>query len=119
VATLQSLRAHGIVVGIVSNTGWDVRAVFAEHGLADAVTSFTLSYEAGFVKPDHHIFDAACASLGLTAADVVMVGDDPTADSGAVRAGIRTLLLPALPPRVDNGVSAVLSLVGLDADVVG
>lgn len=118
-ATLCALSAHGVAVGIVSNTGWDVRAVFAEHGLADAVSSFTLSYEAGFVKPDHHIFDLACKSLGLSAADVVMVGDDPTADSGAARAGIRTLLLPALPPRVDNGVSDVLKLAGVNVDVVG
>ena len=32
----------------------------------------------------------------------------PVADSGAVRAGIRTLLVPALPPRLDNGVADVL-----------
>ena len=53
--------------GIVSNTGWDVRAVFAEHAMSDFVTSFTLSYEVGAVKPDRQIFDAACASLGARA----------------------------------------------------
>ncbi len=113
-ATLRSLRAHGLSVGIVSNTGWNVREVFTQHGMSDAISSFTLSYEAGFVKPDRRIFETACESLGLAAADVVMVGDDPIADSGAVRAGIRTLLVPALPPRVDNGVADVLRLVGLD-----
>ena len=52
------------------------------------VTSFTLSYEAGFVKPDHRIFDAACASLGLDPGGrSLMVGDDPIADSGAVPSG--------------------------------
>ena len=111
--TLRSLQAHGIAVGIVSNTGWDVRDVFEEHGLSDAITSFTLSYEAGFVKPDHRIFGAACKSLGLTTADVVMVGDDPVADSGAVRTGIRTLLVPTMPPLVDNGVGDALKLVGI------
>lgn len=112
-ATLHSLQQHGLAVGIVSNTGWDVRTAFAEHAMADAVTSFTLSYEAGFVKPDHRIFEAACDSLGVAPQQVVMVGDDPRADSGAVRAGIRTLLLPRFPPRVDNGVGEVLRLVGL------
>ena len=112
-ATLHSLHQHGLAVGIVSNTGWDVRTVFTEHAMADAITSFTLSYEAGFVKPDHQIFDAACGSLGLTPQQVVLVGDDPRADSGAVCAGIRTLLLPTLPPRVDNGVGEVLRLVGI------
>jgi HAD superfamily hydrolase (TIGR01509 family) len=112
-ATLQSLHQHGIAVGIVSNTGWDVRTVFAEHAMAAAVTTFTLSYEAGFVKPDHRIFEAACGSLGLGPEQVLMVGDDPHADSGAVRAGICTLLLPAASPRVDNGIGEVLRLAGL------
>ena len=115
-ATMHSLSVHGVSVGIVSNTGWDVREVFIEHAMAEAVSSFTLSYEAGFVKPDHRIFETACESLGLTQSEVVMVGDDPVADSGAVRAGMRTLLLPALPPGVDNGVSDVLRLVGLDEE---
>jgi HAD superfamily hydrolase (TIGR01509 family) len=115
-STLRVLHAGGLAVGIVSNTGWNVRDVFTEHAVADAISSFTLSYEAGFVKPDPRIFEAACESLGLTPADVVMVGDDPVADSGAVRAGIHTLLLPAVPPRVDNGVADVLKLVGLETN---
>ncbi|HEY0521659.1 MAG TPA: HAD-IA family hydrolase [Ilumatobacteraceae bacterium] len=110
-STLHALHERGIAIGIVSNTGWDVRAVFAEHDMADAVTSFTLSYEAGCVKPDQRIFDAACRSLALSTDKVVMVGDDPRADSGAVRVGIRTLLVPALPPRIDNGIGEVLKLV--------
>ena len=113
-STMRSLHEHGLAVGIVSNTGWDVRAVFSQHDMADAVTSFTLSYEAGYVKPGHQIFDAARKSLRLAPEQLLMVGDDPRADSGAVRAGIRTLLLPALPPGVDNGVSGVLGLVGID-----
>jgi HAD superfamily hydrolase (TIGR01509 family) len=112
-ATLRSLRANGIAVGIVSNTGWDVRSVFAEHDMSHDITSFTLSFEAGFVKPDHQIFDAACESLGLAPSELVMVGDDPRADSGAVRVGIRTYLVPARPPRVDNGVADVLKLIGI------
>ena len=109
-ATLKSLHDHGIAIGVVSNTGWDVRAVFAAHSMDGFVTSFTLSYEAGAAKPDRRIFDAACASLRLAPGEVVMVGDDPQADSGAVLAGIRTMLLPALPPHTDNGIDAVIDL---------
>lgn len=112
-ATLRSLHNHGVAVGIVSNTGWDVRAVLAARSMSGFVTSFTLSYEAGAVKPDRKIFDVACESLGLTSEEVVMVGDDHRADSGAVLAGIRTLLLPALPPHADNGLGVVLGLVGI------
>ena len=78
-----------------------------------AVTSFTLSCEVGVVKPDREIFSLACESLGLALQDVVMVGDDPHADSGAVLAGIRTLLLPPLPVHADNGIAAVIDLVGI------
>jgi FMN phosphatase YigB (HAD superfamily) len=112
-ATLRALHDHDIAVGIVSNTGWDVRAVFAAHSMSGFVTSFTLSYEAGAVKPDRKIFDVACDSLALSHDQVVMVGDDPRADSGAALAGIRTLLLPALPPHNDNGVDTVLGLAGI------
>jgi len=109
--TLRTLHDDGVLVGVVSNTGWDVRAVFAAHSMSQFVSSFTLSYEAGAVKPDHRIFDVACTSLGLDPAEVLMVGDDPRADSGAVLAGIRTLLLPALPPHADNGIGAVLDII--------
>jgi putative hydrolase of the HAD superfamily len=111
--TLRRLRDQGRKIGIVSNTGWDVRTVFAAHAMADLVTSFTLSYEAGAVKPERRIFDAACESLDLAPQEVVMVGDDPRADSGAVLAGIPTLLLPALPPHTDNGVASVLDFAGI------
>jgi FMN phosphatase YigB (HAD superfamily) len=110
---LRALHDHGVAIGIVSNTGWDVRTVFSAHSLSPYVTSFTLSYEIGAVKPDRKIFDAACESLSLAPAEVVMVGDDPRADSGAVLAGINTLLLPALPPHTDNGIAAVIDLAGI------
>ncbi|MGZ4679634.1 MAG: HAD family hydrolase [Ilumatobacteraceae bacterium] len=113
--TLRALSRHGIAIGIISNTGWDVREVFSAHSCSDAIASFTLSYEIGLVKPDRQIFREACYRLEVVSGDVLMVGDDPRSDGGAVSAGIRTLLLPpALPPGTDNGVRAVLDLVGID-----
>lgn len=109
--TLAALHATGVAVGIVSNTGWDVRAVFDLHGVADAIDSFTLSYEYGAVKPSPEIFVAACASIGVDSDHALMVGDDPRSDGGAAAAGIRTLLLPAQVPGADNGLDAVLRLV--------
>jgi len=109
--TLRRLHDAGVLVGIVSNTGWDVRSVFAAHSMSDFVDSFTLSYEAGSVKPDRRIFEAACASLALDPRQALMVGDDPRADSGAVVTGMRTLLVPAQLPHTDNGIATVLDLV--------
>lgn len=92
---------------MILNTGWDVRAVFDAHGATPYISSFTLSYEAGVVKPDARIFAIACESLGVDAAEAMMVGDDARSDGGAVTAGMRTLLLPPLPPGSDNGLGSV------------
>lgn len=106
------LHVAGVPVGVVSNTGWDVRRVFAQHGLLEVVDAFVLSYEVGCVKPGREIFDLACDRLGLRADEVVMVGDDPVADAGAAHAGLLTVLVPAAAPGVDNGLSAVRRVLG-------
>jgi putative hydrolase of the HAD superfamily len=111
--TLQALHAAGVAIGIVSNTGWDIRAAFAAHSLDAFVTSFTLSCEAGAVKPAAKIFRGACESLRLQPGDVVMVGDDPRSDAGAVMVGIRTFLVPAARPGSDNDIGSIVRLAGV------
>ena len=110
-AVLTALHADDVRVGVVSNTGWDVRTAFARHGLGELVDSYTLSYEAGCTKPDPRIFHLACAALDVEATDTLMVGDDARADSGAIAAGLRVLLLPPTPPGTDNALGTVLPLV--------
>ncbi len=117
VDTLRVLHAADVPIGVVSNTGWNIRAVFGHHGLLHTVRHFTLSYEFGDVKPAAAIFLAACDALGQEPGDVLMVGDDPAADSGAAWAGVRTLLLPALPPGHDNGLDIVTQMVACDASI--
>ncbi len=107
-ATLDALHSDGIRVGIVSNTGWNVRRVFEHHGLDGLLDAVTLSYEVGAVKPSATIFRAACESIGVDPSATIMVGDDPVADAGAVAVGMRTVLLPAAPMGVDNGIALVL-----------
>ncbi|HRC48117.1 MAG: HAD family hydrolase [Ilumatobacteraceae bacterium] len=111
VATLQRVHATGVPIAVVSNTGWDVRTVFAARDLQHLVHTFVLSYEVGAVKPSPQIFHDACRALHVQPQHALMVGDDPVADAGAVRAGLRTLLLPALPPGAANGVEAAARIV--------
>ena len=106
-ATLAMLRRAGIRIGVVSNTGWDVRRVLRHHGLDGLIDEVLLSYEVGAVKPSAVIFERACEALGALPETAMMVGDDPVADAGAVRVGMRTLMLPAAPPGADNGIGAV------------
>ncbi len=89
-----------------------------------------LEYAAGMEaeiigKPGRAMFELACASMGLAAADVAMVGDDVEADvAGAVAAGLQGILVRTgkyrdgdeqrLPPGavcVDNIAAAVALLV--------
>jgi HAD superfamily hydrolase (TIGR01549 family) len=92
--TLRALRARGIKIGIVSNVPQDLRPIFAAHGLADLVDSFTHSFEVGAEKPDPLIFVRACESLGTAPGETLMVGDHPVADAGALKAGLLFHLLP-------------------------
>jgi HAD superfamily hydrolase (TIGR01509 family) len=109
---LSQLRARGVPVAVVSNVGFDLRAVFAGHGLAELVTTFVLSCEIGVMKPDWEIFRTALAALDLTPQQALMVGDDPRSDGAAVTFGIRTLLLPYSQPGDPHGLDAVLRLAG-------
>lgn len=111
---LSELRRRGVPVAVVSNVGFDLRAVFAGHGLHDLVSAYALSYEVGVMKPAPEIFLAACRALGVAPEQALMVGDNPRADGGAVDLGIRTLLLPYSPPGPAHGLAAVLDL--LDSD---
>lgn len=96
-ATLRALRDRGTPTAVVSNIGWDLRPVFQFHGLARYIDTFLLSYEVGVKKPDPRIFQAACDELGLPPREVLMVGDDREADTGAAHLGCRVHLVDHLP----------------------
>ncbi|TDV56306.1 HAD family hydrolase [Actinophytocola oryzae] len=110
---LTSLHRAGIALGVVSNIGWDIRPAFAALGVAELVTSFTLSCEHGAVKPEPALFEAACTRLGVPAERALFVGDDPVRDGAATAVGMPVYLLPnhraADRPR---GLAAVLAIAG-------
>lgn len=93
---LGELRQRGIPTAVVSNIGWDLRAVFEFHDLTQYIDVFVLSYEIGVTKPDPRIFQAACDELGLPDS-VLMVGDDRRADTGAAALGCPMHLVDPLP----------------------
>jgi putative hydrolase of the HAD superfamily len=89
---LAYLRAHRLMLGLVSNTGRDLDAFVAHHGLdVDAVVSSGVH---GKTKPHPTIFRAALERLGVEPEDAVMIGDSVEDDvEGAQAAGIHALLL--------------------------
>jgi HAD superfamily hydrolase (TIGR01549 family) len=89
---LGELRAQGMKLGLVSNTGRDLGEFVAHHRLdVDAALG---SRSFGRTKPHPTIFRAALERLEVEPVDAAMVGDSPEDDvEGARAAGITAAFL--------------------------
>jgi putative hydrolase of the HAD superfamily len=121
VPVLEELRAQGLKLGLVSNTGRDLDAFVAHHRLqVDAALG---SGAFGRTKPHPTIFRAVLERLGAEPAQAAMVGDSPEDDvEGARAAGIRRAFLldrdgryPDEPDRLPD-LSALPAALGLRVD---
>lgn len=98
-AALQRIAARYPVLGL-TNGNADVQRV----GLAAHFRGCLTAREFGVGKPEPAIFHEACARLGVPAAQVLHVGDDPLVDvAGALRAGLQA----AWVRRDDAGPAAI------------
>lgn len=89
---LAELRRHGLKLGLVSNTGRDLKAFVAHHALDVDVALGSRAH--GKTKPDPTIFRAVLERLAVEPADAAMVGDSPEDDVDGARAlGMRAFLL--------------------------
>ncbi len=92
---LRAIHEAGIAVCVGSNFDSRLRPVVM--GLPDlswAVDALVISSEVGFRKPHASFFEAVCQRLGLSAGQILCVGDDLENDvRGAMRAGLSALLL--------------------------
>jgi HAD superfamily hydrolase (TIGR01493 family) len=110
--TLEGIRARGLRTGVVSNIAYDLREVFAAHGLAGLVDAYVLSFEKGVMKPSPRLFALACEELGTAPARTLMVGDHPEADgAAAAAAGLQVYVLPPGYEGTTRGLDRVLALV--------
>jgi len=112
--TIRALVERRIVVGLVSNVGFDIRPILIAHGMEQLAAHATLSFEQGVSKPDVAIFRRALADLGATPSNTLMVGDHPLADGGAAALGVQTLILSMSAPGARHGLDQVLELVFAD-----
>ena len=106
-ATLEELRAHGLKIGLLSNTARDLAVFVAHHGLQ--VDALLTSRVHGKTKPHESIFLELLGRLGVAPEEAVMVGDSVEDDvEGARAVGMRALLVdrerryPERPDRLDG-----------------
>lgn len=95
VATLETLRADGLSLHIVSNIDDDyLHPMVARSGLDALLDHWTSSEEARSCKPDRRFFELALGKSGCQAGEVLFVGDSPVHDVAGARAvGMRTALI--------------------------
>jgi phosphoglycolate phosphatase len=86
---VSALRATGCRLGIVSSKyRYRIEGILAEHGLASHFDVIVGGEDVVQLKPDPEALLLALQRLGLSAADVLYVGDHPVDAEAASRAGI-------------------------------
>jgi HAD superfamily hydrolase (TIGR01549 family) len=89
---LAELRARGLKLGLVSNTGRDLDAFVSHHALV--VDAAVGSGAHGKTKPHPAIFLSALDELGVRPQEAAMVGDSPDDDVAGARAlGMQAFLV--------------------------
>ena len=78
--TINTLKKMGIHLGLVSN--WDSRlpALLKAFNLHSLFDTLTISYEAGFEKPNTKIYDISCQRTNVLPKNALMIGDSINGD---------------------------------------
>ncbi|HZC45640.1 MAG TPA: HAD-IA family hydrolase [Candidatus Acidoferrum sp.] len=77
---LQRLKNDGLKLGVISNFDYRLYRILDGLDLTRYFDSLTISSEAGFAKPRREIYDAALASLDVSAHDSIHIGDSEHLD---------------------------------------
>jgi len=94
VGALQSLRARGLRIGVLSNAPSDLPKMLDRLGLSAHLDFTVVSAVEGVKKPDRRIFERTLDRAGVAPEEALHVGDLFLEDIlGAGAVGIRTLLI--------------------------
>lgn len=117
-AALDSARARGLHLAVVSNFDSRLPDILRGLGIADRFQAVVYSAACGSAKPDAGIFEHALAALGAAPHAALHVGDNLLADyRGARSAGMRALLLQRHGPPPTGDILTIRSLNELDAQL--
>lgn len=116
--TVEQLKARGLRIGLISNTGrtpgYVLRRVLDELGLGPSIDVMVFSNEHGECKPQPSIFEELRAGLDVGYGEMAFVGDNLYADvHGAQRCGMRGIHFQpatrgmAVAPHFEHGLDIV------------
>jgi FMN phosphatase YigB (HAD superfamily) len=86
--TLQTLRSHGLRLGVVANWDCDLPSHLERLDLGRLFETVVTSARAGVAKPDPAIFELCLQELGVDSGRALHVGDEPCDEEGARAAGL-------------------------------
>jgi putative hydrolase of the HAD superfamily len=93
-SALETLKAQGYRLGVLSNCSAEAGAVIERAGLDHVFDAMALSFRLGVAKPAPAIYQAALEMLGVAAAEAVFVADGAFGELDAARAlGITAVLI--------------------------
>jgi len=84
-------KAHGLLVGVLSNAYGDLNKLLAEHSLLDLFDEVVNSSLEGLTKPDVAIYHIACSRLGVPPQNTLFIDDRHDNVEGARKAGLHAL----------------------------
>ena len=122
VPMLQHLQNAGFKLAIVSNWDTPLDPLTERLGIADYFDAIVASHDARVrsAKPDPHIFNYTLAAVGVSAEEVVHVGDTYEADIiGARNAGIRPILIDRDETQTGKWAETIQSLTELPGRLSG
>ena len=90
---LDTLAAKGYKIGVLSNGFKEVQYdKLRSAGVLEMIDCMVLSDEIDVNKPDKRLFDYALQKAGTTAAESILIGDNPDTDiKGAINAGWKAI----------------------------
>jgi putative hydrolase of the HAD superfamily len=112
-SVLAELRRRGLTIGVCSNWNWDLDDVLLSTGVAPLIDVAVTSARVGYRKPHRAMYESILSALGVTAPEVIFVGDSWEPDVlGPIDAGMRSVhidrtqreMAVQLPPLVAGAV---------------
>ncbi len=100
VEALETLRARGHRLGLISDCSAETPALWDSLPFAPLIEVPVFSCAVGYLKPDARIYQIACERLGVAPEACLYVGDRPEEVIGARAAGIRAIRVR--PPHEDT-----------------